>query len=502
MMKSIFTLAFIFTTVLHALSAQECGTDFEPMPKETERRALEYLAGRQDGEPHARGGTELPVRIHVIRTSSGSGGLSEADIEESLSLLNDAFWDAGIYFYPCGPVNYIDRTSYYNFEKSDYPQLANQYNEDDVINVYFPNNVIGNDGDNIAGFAQFPWMDYNLIVIDKDFAQTSTFPHEMGHFLGIFHTHETAYGVELVNGANCNDAGDYFCDTPADPNLSGLVNSSCNYTGNDTDPYGYYYDPDPTNIMSYSRKSCRTRFTYSQIDMMHYFVNESYYGLECDAASQEVDLTLSAPITVTPSTIECDEPFSVHTNIWNTGDNTFYGRFTAALFDDDDDFVDYVEILSEPDGLPANYHYTNGVTFEYDGPSLDPGYYSIGIFGLAEGTQDWVPAQDGDYYNFIEVYISCDGMTPAEDLQTGPASVTCYPNPARDIARWELANAGGANVQLEVFTADGRRQYTHRQSGNAKIQADVSNWQPGIYLYRVVADSFTASGRLQVQPNR
>ena len=61
----------------------------------------------------------------------------------------------------------------------------------------------------------------------------STLPHEVGHFYGLPHTHDQ--GNELVNGSNCATAGDNFCDTPADPNLSGVVNSSCVYTGTATD---------------------------------------------------------------------------------------------------------------------------------------------------------------------------------------------------------------------------------------------------------------------------
>ncbi len=44
----------------------------------------------------------------------------------------------------------------------------------------------------------------------------ATIAHEMGHYFGLLHTHETANGTELVNGTNCGTAGDLLCDTPAD----------------------------------------------------------------------------------------------------------------------------------------------------------------------------------------------------------------------------------------------------------------------------------------------
>lgn len=57
------------------------------------------------------------------------------------------------------------------------------------------------------------------------------------------------------------------CDTPADPGLSEFtVNTNCQYTGIATDSNGALYDPDPHNIMSYSRKLCRDEFTSDQYE--------------------------------------------------------------------------------------------------------------------------------------------------------------------------------------------------------------------------------------------
>jgi len=65
----------------------------------------------------------------------------------------------------------------------------------------------------------------------------------------------------LVNGTNCSTAGDDLCDTPADPGLSTLnVSSTCNYIGLTTDANNQQYMPKLRNIMSYTRKSCRTEF--------------------------------------------------------------------------------------------------------------------------------------------------------------------------------------------------------------------------------------------------
>jgi len=73
----------------------------------------------------------------------------------------------------------------------------------------------------------------------------TTFPHEVGHYFDLFHTHETAYGRECVDGSNCTTAGDRLCDTPADPGLGAHnVNDACQYIGHELDPcHGDPYSP-------------------------------------------------------------------------------------------------------------------------------------------------------------------------------------------------------------------------------------------------------------------
>ena len=79
----------------------------------------------------------------------------------------------------------------------------------------------------------------------------------------------------------CNSLGDGFCDTPADPNLSSLVNANCQYTGIVQDPYGEYYSPDPSNIMSFSRKECRNYFSQQQTQKMRTYFKTYRSYLYC-----------------------------------------------------------------------------------------------------------------------------------------------------------------------------------------------------------------------------
>jgi hypothetical protein len=134
--------------------------------------------------------------------------------------------------------------------------LRNTYNIANRVNLYFVNNAMG-----YCGFSTFSWYTVQGIIIANGCtglpSNPSTVPHEIGHYFDLYHTHETAFGIEFVNATNCTTAGDLLCDTPADPNLSGKVDVNCLYTGGEVDPNGDPYAPDPHNLLSYSRKTCR-----------------------------------------------------------------------------------------------------------------------------------------------------------------------------------------------------------------------------------------------------
>jgi hypothetical protein len=111
------------------------------------------------------------------------------------------------------------------------------------------------------------------VLINSDCVGTadspSTFAHELGHYFDLYHTHETDFGVECPSGQNCATAGDLMCSTAADPQLDyhNNVSEACVWLGTAANPNGCAagtYDPPTQNIMSYSRRTCRTQFTSAQ----------------------------------------------------------------------------------------------------------------------------------------------------------------------------------------------------------------------------------------------
>lgn len=247
---------------IYSIWAQElsCGTIPPPHMDIEEDDNISKIASQSDEI------INFKIQFHVGRKTNHTGGLDENTIQEVLLDLNKAFAPANIRFNACEEIDYIDNDAYYVFHGPQESTLINLYNNPQAINVYYFQKVYEDESETTswAGYSYYPHANINFIVIDNDYALLTT-AHEMGHFFNLLHTHEKKYGCELVNGTNCMTAGDLCCDTPADPGLgSDNINSQCQYFGQERDSLGQTYHPDPTNLMSYAPKHCRSIFTSGQ----------------------------------------------------------------------------------------------------------------------------------------------------------------------------------------------------------------------------------------------
>lgn len=233
----------------------------------------------------------IPIKLHLVAKTDGTGRLSDKEAFRSLCLLNNDFMDANIQFYlKDGTFNYINNTTIYNNPTLPAAIFLLQ-NEKDfrAINVFVSEVARPtNDGDNsiIAGFYS-PGNDW--VVMRKDAMNKWAFPHELGHYFSLMHTHlgwdsepydqaihgipapeisPDGYPTEKVDRSNCETAGDRICDTPADYN--GITTFSCNYDGGALDPDSVLIDPDEHNYMSYFSFCDRGEYTFSgeQIDII------------------------------------------------------------------------------------------------------------------------------------------------------------------------------------------------------------------------------------------
>ncbi len=214
---------------------------------------------------------KIPVRIHIIKNIKGMPGVKTSDIETSLNLANSFFASIGIRFF-IDSVNVINDYNYGFIENNHLKkELLNLYATSNKINLFLADSILMG-SEKTYGFTYFPTdVDSNFIFLDKRYASGKYLTTMLGHFMGLLSTHENSRGVELSSEKNCATAGDFICDTYADPNLFGHVDSTCIYSGSARDNEGRYFVPTVANIMSNTPDECKCIFTPLQYKRMYYY---------------------------------------------------------------------------------------------------------------------------------------------------------------------------------------------------------------------------------------
>jgi hypothetical protein len=247
----------------------ECGTEVTPQVRAYTNELLRngsWDQARLRTMPERGAETQfVKITVHIVRYSNGTGGLPESRVITAIGDLNAHVVQTGLVFFQNSVTNFIDSDQFAEIEDStEFYALIQTDDVPGTVNIYFvPSHYA-------CGSSTMPGNPYDGIVMANDCTATSwnhsTFSHEVGHYFGLYHTHNTSQGAECVSGSNCATAGDFICDTSADPNVSGVVNDSCVYTGTATDicGSGNPYTPSIINLMNYAPKWCRYEFTQEQ----------------------------------------------------------------------------------------------------------------------------------------------------------------------------------------------------------------------------------------------
>ncbi len=261
----LFLLSFLNVTII---SAQEQCLTASPEPPQ-------WIFNKSARSILTSTSYSLNIFVHIVRSSSGQG-LGTGILSTIENSLNSNFGAADIHFSLLGS-EFIDNDYYYvNFSGKE-NQLLGLNSHCEAIDIY----VLGESTSwSAAGMAQN--IPSTALIIHGGYYVTSSLPHEMGHCLGLYHTHHGTVSEaggdinqcpELVDGSNSVVCGDYISDTPADPNQWSI--NSCTYTGTGTDANGDPYSPDVSNLMSYAYKPCRDLFSELQIGRMKDFIDNT-----------------------------------------------------------------------------------------------------------------------------------------------------------------------------------------------------------------------------------
>ena len=355
----------------------------------------------------------IPIAAHIVRRTNGTGGLTQAALDQGIADANALYANTGMVFQLLS-VDYIDDDDYFNNinTTAEIDALLGESVVADAVNAYFTPNLSNEQG-GLCGRGSFTTSTPQGIAMNNGCmgvsSNTSSFPHELGHFFDLFHTHETDFGAELVDGSNCSTAGDKLCDTPADPTLDPGTNVTafpgCTYNGSETDANGDSYSPDTHQMMSYSDKNCRDIMSpQSEAKVVATLLNERPELLNKGCAP-----TANAGTDIVA---ECE------------------GATTTVQLDGTGS--------SDPEGVSLTYTWeASGITFDNPNSSQPTGEFPFG------DTTVKLTISDGTYTRTDEVKVTVEDTT-------GP-SITCPDDITVECA--DHCGTPADDVQLTAFFA-------------------------------------------------
>jgi hypothetical protein len=476
---------FLFgTSALSRIDAQtsECAT-FSTPAEDVFYQQLALESTTQGGSAN-RENIYLAMRTVVFTNNLGQSNVTAIQVKKAIETAQTIYAKLGIVLNSCDPI-FIKNNALYSFEKStEIPLLENLVTEN-VINVFVTNELTSNDQD-VCGFAIFPFTEgKKYVVLNAEcVSNNSTFSHELGHFFGLYHTHTTTFGKEYVSRINCSNAGDLLCDTPADPLLgSSNVSSDCLYYGSKVDAFGEFYYPDVRNLMSYSLKSCRDRFTLEQISIMQSVAKK--YSVLYSKGCYGNDIGLHSIYEFTQSPL-AGEGFSLPFEIkLHTISTDFDYSLNATLVD--------------PSGksiyLATNQYSSTLESFE-DNISIDlPAKLYSGNYVLKLALE--LPA------GILEINASDNEVSfpfSIDYAKLGNRNVF-YTSASRNVHLF-VENVALGKVAVQVFDVSGKLlkqvQDFQSKSGEYVNSIDVSFLLAGLYLVRIEAGKESYTGKIVV----
>lgn len=323
-----------------------------------------FAAAARNAGAERGGDRYLKVKV-IIASLPGPGGDASTPsvVQRDLDGMNEVFAhnETGIQFVLCGPVQVVDDAGLYDLWQFDPSDLQPHFEPGYITLVYV--NYLPN---GLAGFA------FGDIVFLGGRGSVEVIAHEVGHVLGLMHTHDAVYGAELADGSNCTTAGDLICDTPAEPDLSqsGLVDPwTCTYIGTVTDANGDPYSPMPTNVMSYAPCFGDT-LTPGQGQLMRYVLDNAKINLQWTTApviiepfeTRQCHNSGSLGLTTSPGPGVFAGPLVVGSTIENTPNTPgeYYVTYTPdVLPEDSSTHIDQSVFIFDQYG---SYHHNRALT--------------------------------------------------------------------------------------------------------------------------------------------
>ncbi|MEL7161129.1 MAG: hypothetical protein AAFN92_10250, partial [Bacteroidota bacterium] len=243
-----------------------------------------YQAGEIAPVPKSLNSRFVPMRLVLVGDNGGAGYLDPVTVLSGLEQLNEDFTSASIQFY-ISSIDYLDNSRLFEHNTTGTGStLARAFSQSGVMNTFFVSFAGG-----ACGYA-IPESNYLVMQNDCSGNGDRTWSHEAGHVFSLAHTFygweaieeissidlnnpsptsirfqgETVF-VEKMDGSNCNEAADGFCDTEPDYLMERWsCNGNAEYRDSLLDPDSVRFAVTGVNFMSYANDLCQATFTPEQ----------------------------------------------------------------------------------------------------------------------------------------------------------------------------------------------------------------------------------------------
>ena len=202
--------------------------------------------------------------------------------------------------------------------------------------------------------------------------------------------------------------------------------------------------------------------------------------------TNSADIRLYSELSI-ESRIWFGDPISVSASVGNWGDVAYNGYIGAAAFDEDGNFIEFINAGS----ITLNGGYYNTYTFTHPGSIVFvPGNYQVALFYKPDN-EDWTIVNGGNYNNYasFEIYYSDDIETYSEITITSNSGRLIKGSTAK--VNIDVANTGSSayngRFRLALSTIEGEWVQ------NIEIK-DVSGLNSGYYR------SYTFEGEITAEP--
>jgi hypothetical protein len=503
---SLFSLCLLYMASANAqLQFHHCGTDHQA---DTEVKA-KMLRNRQNIDPAVlqaamanRNTRYIPTTLHLVGNENGAGFANAAEAVKMLCKLNTDFADQNIMFYLASPVNYIyDNTIYADAYDWGAQSIMGSYKVNNTLNIF----VNGNTSRPVAGYYT-PWQDFVFIQNGYANGTSTTITHELGHFFTLPHTFYGWEGVDarvdyngqsvptVINGApveyvvrsggnaNCNNAADGFCDTPADYISQRFF---CPVTANVKDPAGDFIAPDASMYMSYASDACHAQFSQEQKNaMLADIISRGWNNFNAPGSLDTVsgaNINSVSPLeasTVSPSgnTVRLE---------WDTT-----GANGSTLW--------LVTVERVFNNIPLGVVYSQSVSNQtfLDVPTSALGSNRQFRWNVKPMTPTYTCASYSNYFSFNTGIIASTETQNA--LNTG---LNIFPNPNRTgVVKMKVESTKDQDASLKIYSFDGRLVYEQESiflnAGSQILNLELGQLGTGNYMIVLTTEQTSLQGKL------